>query len=126
MTVDVNPAGSGNVKVDDGAPLSTFESIYANITSVHLEAVPQPGYAFVNWSDSAAVLNSSDREIDVIVNCVKAVHANFSAMTWSPWAYDANFNGLVDKAEVVAGLRDYFKGQITKQQAIDLLRASLA
>ena len=36
--------------------------------------------------------------------------------------YDANNDGVIDKAEVIAAFRDYVKGQITKAQIIEIFR----
>ena len=36
--------------------------------------------------------------------------------------YDANHNGVIDKAEVIAAFRDYVSGQINKAQIIEIFR----
>ena len=40
--------------------------------------------------------------------------------------YDANHNGVIDKAEVIAAFRDYVDGQITKAQIIETFRLYVA
>ena len=40
--------------------------------------------------------------------------------------YDANRNGIIDREEVIAAVRDYFDGTMTKDEVIELIKLYFA
>lgn len=75
ISVGVSPSGGGNIEVDEQVPDSYPYN--RNVTKgyrVHLEAVPAPGYYFVNWSGH---LTGNENPTDVNMNSNKAIIANF-------------------------------------------------
>ena len=40
---------------------------------------------------------------------------------WDPWAYDEDGSGAIEKDEAVAAVNDYFLGQITKAQVVEVI-----
>ena len=76
LTVRVSPSTSGDVKIDNNIPPS-YPALYSFTlnASVCLEAVPAPGYEFVNWSGS--LVGSTNPEY-VTMSCNKDITANFA------------------------------------------------
>ena len=44
-------------------------------------------------------------------------------VTWSPWVYDENGDGIIDKAEAIKAIQDYYKDMITKAQVLEVIAA---
>ena len=40
---------------------------------------------------------------------------------WDPWAYDEDGSGAIEKDEAVAAVNDYFLGEITKAQVVEVI-----
>jgi hypothetical protein len=40
---------------------------------------------------------------------------------WDPWIYDTNGNGVIEKNEAGNAAKDYFDGEITMEQALEVL-----
>jgi len=38
-----------------------------------------------------------------------------------PWPYDADDNGIISKSEALVAIADYFAGDITKWQALEVI-----
>lgn len=60
ITVDVSPSGGGTVEIDGDAPPEypcDFE-VEAG-TTIKIEAIPEDGYRFVNWSGEQLVVNDN-------------------------------------------------------------------
>ena len=38
-----------------------------------------------------------------------------------PWGYDSNGDGIISKSEALVAIADYFQGDITKIQALDVV-----
>jgi hypothetical protein len=49
------------------------------------------------------------------------LHYSGETPTWSPWAYDANEDGDIDKSEAIVAIIDYFGGLISKDQAVQVI-----
>ena len=76
LTVRVSPSTSGDVKIDNIIPsYYPIRYSFALNTSVGLEAVPAPGYEFVNWSGS--LVGSTNPEY-INMSCDKDITANFA------------------------------------------------
>jgi len=41
---------------------------------------------------------------------------------WTPWIYDENGNGTIDREEAVHAVQDYFADKITRDQVIEVLK----
>ena len=64
-----------------------------------------------------------DATIDVYAEKDGYIRSNCVTVTVlaTPWDYDANEDGVIDKSEAVAAVWDYFDGLITKDLAIEVL-----
>jgi len=91
--VDVGPDGKGSVEVDKKA-----FTVYPGTldiqsgTSVHLEAVPAPGYQFSNWSGS---LSGNQNPATIKVDCTKNITAYFTRIVHT-LMIDVNGKGSVE------------------------------
>jgi Divergent InlB B-repeat domain/Domain of unknown function DUF11 len=70
LTTGVSPAGAGTVTPPSG-------SSFAGGSVVNLQATPNPGYSFVNWT--GAVANPSSASTTITMNSGQSVVANFVA-----------------------------------------------
>ena len=74
--MNVSPANGGTVRIDNGPPITTYPYVKISAaTTLLLEAEPNPGYFFVNWS--GAVTGSAE-SVYLLLNCEKTVTANFA------------------------------------------------
>lgn len=74
--MNVSPSQSGNIKIDENIQSAyPYSSIYANGTTVNLEAIPADGYDFAVWSGS---VTSKDNPITLDMTCPKSVTALFA------------------------------------------------
>jgi len=44
-----------------------------------------------------------------------------SAEGWDPWEYDTDSDDIIQKTEAIQAVMDYFDGDITKAQAIEVI-----
>lgn len=74
--MDVSPEGYGTVKLG-GVLLSAYPStsILKDYHEVQLEAVPAPGYIFIDWSGD---ILSTANPLTVVVDCDRSIVANFA------------------------------------------------
>ena len=99
LTVDVNPAGGGDVKVNGVIPESypatqTFDCC----TYVSLEAVAADGYRFTGWSGNLA---GSVNPTSIHIAGNKSVTAQFEETTQAPSdPGDANGDGVVNSTDI--------------------------
>ncbi len=71
ITLQANPMGSGTIKISTVVPESLpWTGIYFHGNPVTLTAIPNPGYAFVNWSANSNISNLSAKSFtaDVLGN----------------------------------------------------------
>ncbi|MCB0401824.1 MAG: CotH kinase family protein [Flavobacteriales bacterium] len=83
LAFDVDPVGSGDIKIDGFTPPSYVYSDYYPETSVmSLQAIPQPGYVFVNWSSNTTpfVPNANDPNVQITVNQPDSIVAHFALL----------------------------------------------
>ena len=78
----------------------------------HSDAGSYSNTASVTVQDNEGNSTSESDDETVIVT---------EAPLWSPWFYDTNLNGLINKAEAVAALVDYFGLRLSKPQVIQVL-----
>ena len=71
----VNKTGNGKVKVNKVSRTPTWTGTFERGTDVTLEAVPDAGYRFNNWSGD---LDSGDNPTEIKMNANKTVTANFT------------------------------------------------
>ena len=75
LTVDVDPSGSGDIKVNGVAPASYPHTYtFPEDASVSLEAIPASGYNFDHWSGS---LTGSSNPTSITMNGNKSIVAHF-------------------------------------------------
>ena len=73
--IDVFPGDGGYVEVDGSIPHSYPNNrTYTSGASVRLEALPEIGYRFANWSGN---LSGSENPARVRATCNKTITANF-------------------------------------------------
>jgi hypothetical protein len=61
LTLDVHPAGAGKIHISTIEPDSyPWNGIYFNGIPVKIEAIPNPGYEFVNWGNNGLIGNVLD------------------------------------------------------------------
>ena len=74
--MNVSPEGYGTVKLE-GALLSAYPatSLLKNDRQVQLEAVPAPGYIFIDWSGD---ILSTANPLTVVMDCNRSIVANFA------------------------------------------------
>jgi len=84
--VDVSPS-QGIVLISHFTPPSyPYTYTFKNGTQVHLEAIPDNGYRFNNWSGD---LSGTTNPTSIVMDCDKSITANFSNndnfyLNW-PW-----------------------------------------
>jgi hypothetical protein len=78
LTTNVSPSGGGTITPASG-------TAFANGTVVNLQATPNPGYAFVNWTGNVASPNSASTT--VTMSSAQTVTANFLT---TPGDFDRN------------------------------------
>ncbi|MDD4986749.1 MAG: hypothetical protein PHQ43_13430 [Dehalococcoidales bacterium] len=60
ITVDISPEGGGTVEIDgDAPPEYPYDFPVESGTTVKIEAVPEDGYRFVNWSGENLAVNDN-------------------------------------------------------------------
>jgi hypothetical protein len=60
ITVDVSPSGGGTVEIDgDAPPYYPYPFPREAGTTIKIEAIPEDGYRFVNWSGENLVVNDN-------------------------------------------------------------------
>ena len=103
--MDVSSEG-GIVKVDQTA-LSSYPatSNFVSGTSVHLEAVPAPGYHFDGWSGD---VSGTSNPTAITIDCNKMITANFSPATHT-LTVQSNGGGFTTPT---AGSHSYSHGNI--------------
>ena len=79
LSTNVNPGGSGNISVN--TPSNCTQGKYTPGTNVQLNASPNGGYSFSNWSGDASGTSSSTT---IIMNSNKTVTANFKTSGGTP------------------------------------------
>jgi len=47
-------------------------------------------------------------------------------VTWSPWVYDEDGDGVIDKMEAIKAIQDYYNDMITKAQVLEVIAAYYA
>jgi hypothetical protein len=74
--VNVSPADGGTVSINNGPPITDYSKplIFAE-TTLLLQAEPNPGYDFVNWTGA---VTGSAKSVYLYLNCEKTVTANFA------------------------------------------------
>jgi len=78
LTTSVSPSGGGTVTPASG-------SSYASGTVVNLQATPNAGYSFVNWTSSpGSVASSTSNPTTITMNAAESVTANFAALPPTP------------------------------------------
>lgn len=66
LTVRVNPAGSGNITAPQFSSVPDFyPSVFTCYERYALQAVPQPGYEFVNWTVNYTTLTANPISVSV-------------------------------------------------------------
>ena len=78
LSTNVNPGGSGNVSIN--TPSNCAQGKYTPGTNVQLNASPNGGYNFSNWSGDASGTTSSTT---IVMNSNKSVTANFAPSTYT-------------------------------------------
>lgn len=103
--MDVSPNGGGTLEVEQLVP-SSYPARYdfRSGEKARLEAVPAPGYRFVNWSGD---LSGATNPTTIVMDCDKKVTASFSRMTTLTMA--ASGRGSTTPA---AGIHQYGKGTV--------------
>ena len=91
--MDVGPDGKGSVEVDKKAFTAYPGTLdIQSGTSVHLEAVPAPGFQFSNWSGS---LSGNQNPVTIKVDCAKNITAHFTRIVHT-LMIDVNGKGSVE------------------------------
>ncbi len=103
ITVNVNPPGSGTV--DKDPPTGP----YNHGTYVKLTANPEPGYQFVNWTDSLTSSNSYD---SILMNSEKVVTANFASIETPGWTNKESLPPLVKDGGALVGVTGSKDGDV--------------
>lgn len=73
VTPNVNPGGSGTINITPGPNCNGSQ--YISGTNIQLNAIPNQGYSFSNWSGDVTGISSAT---SLIVNGNKNITANFS------------------------------------------------
>lgn len=61
ITLDVQPAGAGVVKISTVTPETyPWKGVYFDGNPVTLTAIPNPGYSFANWSSNTFISNQNE------------------------------------------------------------------
>ena len=91
--MNVSPNGGGITKVNQSI-ISSFPVVpsYDRDTAVTLEALPNSGFKFINWSGD---LNSNENPITIIIDCDKQVTANFNQVKSYSWLIGITIAGIV-------------------------------
>ena len=76
ITVDVSPSGGGTVEIDGDAPDEyPYDFEIEGGSTIKIEAVPEDGYHFVEWSGEPTVKDNPDFEPVVRNMCINAYFA---------------------------------------------------
>jgi len=97
------------VEVKDSEVWFTFLSDGATFTYIVAAPVAEDTYTF-----AGVVVDESLKEFPVGGDTEVRVW-------WSPWAYDVNEDGIIQKGEAIKAVQDYFSGKISKMQAIEVV-----
>jgi uncharacterized repeat protein (TIGR02543 family) len=103
VSVEVNPLNGGSV---------TGAGNYAPGQSARLEAIPAPGYAFLNWTENGNIV-STDAILTFTVTSSRALKANFYLQNYTITVVANPANG-----GVVTGSGNFTYGQIDTIKAV--------
>ena len=79
VTLDVEPKGAGSIQISTITPDNyPWEGIYFGSVEVKVQAIPNPGYEFVNWDDDKFISDVSQEVVTGVFNSTSAkLKANF-------------------------------------------------
>jgi len=80
VTLAVNPAGAGKIKISTIIPESLpWSGVYFDGNPVVLTAIPNPGYTFVNWQANTCIPSgSTSQSLNLNISSSSTFRANFS------------------------------------------------
>ncbi len=77
LTLDVFPAGAGTIHISTITPTTyPWQGVYFNGVPIKIEAIPNPGYHFLQWGDNGII---SDTLNIVFNDTLEAFTTNFTA-----------------------------------------------
>ena len=71
---------------------------YDSGTEVTIEALPNPGFEFTDWSGD---INSNDNPVTITIECDKKITANFSEVKSYAWLVGIAVAGIVIVSAVI-------------------------
>jgi hypothetical protein len=84
ITLQANPPGAGTIKISTVVPQSLpWTGIYFHGNPVDITAIPNPGYAFINWSANPNISNLSAQNFTTDVAGNTTFTANFVGVSQS-------------------------------------------
>ncbi|MBL4625561.1 MAG: gliding motility-associated C-terminal domain-containing protein [Flavobacteriales bacterium] len=99
LTFNVAPAAGGDLSIDGVTPASYAHSDYYTTTlQLMLEATPQPGYLFLNWTSNNTPFTTSntDNPVTITVDLVDSIVAHFIEIDTIPMTFDVTPVGAGD------------------------------
>ena len=105
MKIDINvdPGGGGNVKIDDTI-LDYYPRTrtFTKYTLIHLEALPEPGYAFTHWGGD---ISGTESQTEIYVDVYQEVIAYFTNIL-----HDLNVESSGQGSTSLVGTQTYGEG----------------
>ncbi len=81
-TLNVNPAGAGTILISTIVPKTyPWKGVYFKGNPINIQAIPNPGYTFSNWTGNALIANTSIDSLYLLLTNNYTFTANFITTT---------------------------------------------